>query len=205
MTASPEQVNRSANAADVPSIPPPLNIPPSRARRQLAARLAAKKEGADPDAADSVALAAAEQLPEEPSEGEVDLAPKAESEIADLSSGLEGLQITGLRVGSGGQGVGARLEGLLRNHAEDMGQLSEGSDDDVLSNLGVEGSPQFGDDEVRSTSQAKQRRPLSDSDEEGEGSAAAVAPKTPGSPFPDPDDDDSEEDELVEIRPRKTS
>lgn len=204
MTASPEQTNRSATTADVPSIPPPLNIPPSRARRQLAARLAAKKEGADPDAADSVALAASEQLPDEPSEGDVDLKPKAESEIADLSSGLEGLQITGLRVGNSGQGVGARLEGLLRNHAEDMDELSEGSDDDVLSNLGVEGSPHFGDDGVRRTSEAKERRPLSDSDEEIEGNAA-IAPKPPRSPFADPDDGSSEEDELVEIRPRRTS
>lgn len=148
MTASPEQVSRSTTTAtgDVPSIPPPLNIPPSRARRQLAARLAAKKEGSDPDAADSVALAASEQLPDEPNERDVDLGPKAESEIAGLSSGMEGLQITGLRMGgSGGQGVGARLEGLLREHEEDMDELSEGSDDDVLSNLGVEGSPQFGD------------------------------------------------------------
>lgn len=204
LTASPEQTNRSATTADVPTIPPPLNIPPSRARRQLAARLAAKKEGgADPDAADSVALAASEQLPEEPNERDVDLVLKAEHEIADLSSGLEGLQITGLRTGGGGgQGVSARLEGLLRDHEEDMGELSEGSEDDVLSNLGVEGSPQFGDDGVRRTSEAKERRPLSDSDEENE-SLASSAPKPPRSPFDDPDD--SSEDEMVEMRSRRTS
>lgn len=85
-----------------------------------------------------------------------------------------------------------------------MDQLSEGSDDDVLSNLGLEGSPQFGDAfGVISTSQAKERRPLSDSDEEVEGNAA-IAPKPPRSPFEDPDEDSSEE-EMVEMRPRRTS
>lgn len=136
----------------------------------------------------------------------MDLAPKAESEIEGLDSGLEGLQIIGLRVagGGGGRGVGARLEGLLRDHEEDIGELSEGSEDDVLSHLGVEGSsPSFGGEElgiVRTTSEAKERRPLSDSDEEGE----LDAPKPPRSPFDDPDEDSSEE-ELVEMRPRRTS
>lgn len=172
--------------------------------------MAAKKEGADPDSADSTALAVSEQLPEEPSERDVDLAPKAESEIEDLSSGLEGLQITGLRVagGGGGRGVGARLEGLLREHEEDMGELSEGSEDDVLSHLGLEGSsPGFGGEELgamRTTSEAKERRPLSDSDEDGEGAGRVEAPRPPRSPFADPDEDSSEE-ELVEMRPRRTS
>lgn len=182
----------------MPSIPPPLNIPPSRARRQLAARLAAKKDGGDPDAADSVALAASEQLPEEPHERDVDLALKADSDLADLNSGLDGLQITGLRVGGGGNPVGARLEGLLREHDADMGELSDGSDDDVLSNLGLEGSPRPSG--VRRTSEAKERRPLSDSDEEVE----REAPKPPRSPFDDPDEESSEE-EMVEIPPRRTS
>lgn len=98
--------------------------------------------------------------------------------------------------------MGTRLEGLLRDHEEDMGELSEGSDDDVLSNLGVEGSPRspgFREDGLRTT-QAKQRAPLSDSDEEVE----SAPPKPSRSPFADPDDDSSE-DELVEIRPRRTS
>lgn len=152
---------------------------------------------------DSIALAASEQLPDEPNERDIDLRPKAESDIADLNSGLEGLQITGLRVGGSGPGVGARLEDLLREHEDDMHELSGGSDDDVLSNLGVEGSPQFGDETgLMTTSQARERRPLSDSDEEVEGTIDA--PKPPRSPFEDANDS-SEEDELVEIRPRRTS
>lgn len=61
---------------------------------------------------------------------------------------------------------------------------------------------------MRSTSEAKERRPLSDSDEEVEGSARfspESVPRPPRSPFEDPEEDSSEEDELVEMRPRRTS
>ena len=94
--------------------------------------------------------------------------------------------------------MGARLEGLLRDHEAEMeGELSEGSDDDVLSHLGVEGSPQ----PVRMAREAEVRRPLSDSDEEVQGEGAGI--RRERSPFDDPED--SDEEESLEMRPRRTS
>ncbi|KAK5174059.1 sporulation-induced protein [Saxophila tyrrhenica] len=118
-----EQASPDSNR-DGPSIPPPLNIPPSRARRQLAARLAAKKEAvaaeniADPDAADSVALEVAEQLPQEPED--VELGVATEHAIHETGAGhnspsspKQGLNITGLRTVSGLGATASRFSGLF--------------------------------------------------------------------------------------------
>jgi hypothetical protein len=89
---SNDQSTNSTTTTDPSStgttVPQPLNIPPSRARRQLAARLAQRKQAAeaaeitDPDAADPAALEVAHSLPEEPTELE-SLAPATETELRE--------------------------------------------------------------------------------------------------------------------------
>lgn len=104
----------------------PLNIPPSRARRTLAARLAQKNQNApdsgDPDAADAVAVETASMLPEEPSE--IDHAPGA----ADSNVDGAGLQITGMRTLGGGaaRNAGSKFSGLFSS----SDSSEEGGDSD---------------------------------------------------------------------------
>lgn len=210
-----------------PSIPPPLNIPPSRARRQLAARLAKKKaeanEYADPDAADNVALETASKLPENPDESAIDLGPAAERDISESS----GLQITGLRTVSGA----SRFSGLFGGSDDSSSSDGEtGFDEDEAGrdptlersegdyeDQGAEDSPSLAGrkrsekNRRPSTTEAKERTPLYDEDDD---EAADLGPALDaklvlgGGLSADPvdvHDDSSEEDELVEIRPRRTS
>jgi hypothetical protein len=161
-------------------VPPPLNIPPSRARRQLAARLAQRKqatqaaETSDPDAADSSALEVAHTLPEEPSELE-SLAPATEAELREA----------GLHFRGSGKG---RFGGTFSS--------DEDSSDEELE-LGGKGQD---DSEGRfgrrpSTTEAKERSPLDDDDD-----AVDVGRDGRGS-----SDDDDDDEQLVEIKPRRTS
>lgn len=208
------------------SIPPPLNIPPSRARRQLAARLAKKKaeaaEDADPDAADHAALDVAHQLSEEPGEGDIDLGPATELDIEE-----SGLQITGLRTPKLTSGTASRVQGLF-GASDDSSSSEEGDVDEdgvgrdaTLSREeadyqeSVETADGFArrSKETRrpSTTEAKQRTPLDDDDDETAGLGSAMERKLAISgegPFADPVDADegsSDEDEMVEMRPRRTS
>ena len=133
-----------------PSIaPPPLNIPPSRARRQLAARLAARKEaedaaenGDDPDAADAAAVEAAELMDASPEEGDIDLRPATERSINEGLSGEEerpeGLNITGLRTVAGLGGAAGRFAGLFTHSDDDSSPGS--SDEDGDSGVGDSGN-----------------------------------------------------------------
>ena len=154
-------------------MPQPLNIPPSRARRQLAARLAQRKQAAeaaettDPDAADSSAVEVAHTLPEEPTEVE-SLAPATETELRE--AGLH-----------------------FRNDKSRFGGMFSSDEDSSDEELQLGGKSQ---DESRfgqrpSTTEAKERRPLDDEDD-------AVDVGRNGSS----DDDD---EQLVEIKPRRTS
>ena len=219
---SPTDASKTGGA---PSIPPPLNIPPSRARRQLAARLAKKKaeavENSDPDATDSVAVETASQLPEEPSEGDIDLGPATEREIREAG----GLQITGLRTVGGMSGTASRVSGLFGG--SDDGSSSDGElyfDEDEAGRdptlERAEGEYEDGDEMVGgvgrqskerrrpSTTEAKERTPLDDGDDEAAELGTAMESKLAISgegPFADPLEDSSDDDELVEIRPRRTS
>ncbi|CAK1365312.1 unnamed protein product [Cercospora beticola] len=107
----------------------PLNIPPSRARRTLAARLAQKNQDKtldnDPDAADASAVEIASTLPEEP------LELSNSPEQSDSTKSLDGLQITGLRTVSGAGHVsrasGSKFSGLFSSSDSDS---DNDSDDD---------------------------------------------------------------------------
>nr|POE47295.1 hypothetical protein CFP56_00627 [Quercus suber] len=134
-TLTAEPATTHDGASTTPSIPPPLNIPPSRARLQLAARLAAKKKEEeeeeeeevdasglpDPDAADAAAVELAQHVPTEPN----DIDPDRELSAAT------GLQITGLRGslrGSAAAASGSRFTGLFSS--SDSSSSGGGSDDD---------------------------------------------------------------------------
>jgi len=252
------------NKTGVPSIPPPLNIPPSRARRQLAARLAAKKEAnaaenaADPDAADSAALEAAGMMDEEP--GEMSMAE--ERGMLESGGGGEGLNITGLRTVSGLGATASRFSGLFSgsdDDSSDSGDEGGGGDgygggygayDEDDAGRDVTVGREGGDFEVDeaegmspaghgaagnaaarrraererkgrrpSTTEAKERVALMSDDEDevvgGMGKMVLGEGKAEGGPFADPEDmegvdtrvegDSSDEEQLVEIKPRRTS
>lgn len=144
----PSTTNTTADGSSTGSVPPPLNIPPSRARRQLAARLAQRKQAAeaaettDPDAADQSAVETAHTLPEEPSELE-SLGPATEAELREA-----GLHI---RSGKG------RFGGTFSSD-------EDSSDDELeLGGKGQDDSARFG--RRPSTTEAKERRPLDDEDD----------------------------------------
>ena len=255
-THSPEAVVK-LSSPDGPlgnqsSIPPPLNIPPSRARRQLAARLAQRKREAeavdlDPDAADAVALETASQLPEEPRA--IDLGPATDRAMSEAT----GLQITGLRpVGGLQSGSASRFSGLFgsddsSSSGEEEEEEEEDDDDDdeeeesaheggaagpkgsehaaqgeFLAPVGGVGRRRSqraaGKDRRPSTTEAKERTLLDDDEDDEDLSAADLGEVMDRSlhfgndgegPFADPvemdEEEDSSEDELVEIKPRKTS
>ncbi|KAK5113848.1 hypothetical protein LTR62_003232 [Meristemomyces frigidus] len=200
------------------SIPPPLNIPPSRARRQLAARLAQKRKdelSSDPDAQDALAVETASHLPDE------------SSAMDELKGGVEGLQITGLRTLSGAST--SRFEGLFGSESsssddddDDDGDEDEdaagrdetnfraGADyeqDDRAGGAGPSAWRGAGVKRRPSTTEAKERTPLSDEDDDDALPPPRSAYGSAG-PFADPEDGEDEEDsdeELIEIRPRRTS
>ena len=173
--------------------------------------------------------------------------PDAELEATQRELQESGLQITGLRVlgkpgGVGGKGT-SRFTGLYGSddsssdeeagdgYGEDEDDLDEDdrvARDVTLSQDGVT-SPSAGvgrrrsqrsvDKERRpSTTEAKQRLPLSDEDEEADDSgdlsvamdrSLVLGHEESKGPFADPDEieeeDDSSEEEMVEIRPRRKS
>lgn len=179
-------------------------MPPSRARRQLAARLAAKKKEeapgevgtpTDPDAADAAAVETAHHLPEEPN----DIDP--ERELSEAT----GLQITGLRGSLRGAATNSKFTGLFSSDDSsssgsepDYDEDDAGRDETLLraegdfesstattpadghvinarrAALGAHGPPRR-----PSTTEAKQRRSLIDDDEDD-----------------DEDDDDEDDGEL---------
>jgi hypothetical protein len=211
----------------------------------LAARLAAKKaeaaeNAADPDAADSYALEAANQMPEDPDEGDIDLGPATEREILEAGgpgSPTTGLNITGLRTVSGLGATASRVSDLFAgsDSSDSDGEIvfdeddagrditigrPEGEFEDVaaegMSPAGLAGRRRQGRDEKKrrpSTTEAKERKPLDDEDEDAESLGKAIEAKLvlggeDSGPFADPIDmraDSSDEDEMVEIRPRRTS
>ena len=198
------------------SIPPPLNIPPSRARRQLAARLAAKKAEAansDPDAADNVALDVASTLPTNPGE-EI----RAPDEVLTLP-GESGLEVSGLRtIPSGGA---SRFSGLFGSSDSSSSSDEVGFDEDDAGRditIGREGDDYEDTDggwakgRRPSTTEAKERTPLSDEEEDEDlgpelDAKLVLEESRRRGPFADPvgGSDSSEEEELVEIKPRRSS
>lgn len=231
---SSKQDSSADTAANAPSVPPPLNIPPSRARRTLAARLAQKSQDklaeGDPDAADSTAVGVANSLSIDPPD--VDLAAHAPGRDDDLEE--SGLQITGLRsLGAIDAAASAsKFSGLFSSDSSSDDSSDIDEDDAGRDNTIARPEGDFEDDEggygsglmmkrrdkVRrpSTTEAKERKPLDDDDDDG--SSAPVRPRyAPGGgegPFADsvhPDDDDDDDDDssdddgIVEIRTRRTS
>lgn len=146
-TNDPSATATAGESSGTGSIPPPLNIPPSRARRQLAARLAQRKQAAeaaettDPDAADLSAVETAQTLPEEPSELE-SLGPATEAELREA----------GLRVHSGKGRFGGTFSSDEDSSDEELELGGKGQDDG-----------RFG--RRPSTTEAKERRPLDDEDD----------------------------------------
>lgn len=209
----------------------------SRARRQLARRLEAKKaeatRNADPDAADSVALETANQLPDEPYEQMLDL-NTGSNDDDDVDD--SGLQITGLRTVGGIGGSASRFSGLFGGSDDSSSSGDDiGFDEDDAGRDETLGRPEGDYEDLDepssgsasrqriqavhrrpSTTEAKQRTPLDDEDDDDDDEAAdlsqafdsKLAMRSEG-PFADPIDVDestsSDEDELVEIRPRRTS
>ncbi|KAK3110822.1 sporulation-induced protein [Teratosphaeriaceae sp. CCFEE 6253] len=128
-----EQTDESAHPDPAAStIPPPLNIPPSRARRQLAARLAQKQKEAeadgDPDAADGEAVELAERMPEEGFGHGGGGLPGADEDGEGEGDG--GLQITGLRTGLVARGSASRFSGLFGSESSSSGE-DEDEDEDA--------------------------------------------------------------------------
>lgn len=249
------QASPESNKTGAASIPPPLNIPPSRARRQLAARLAARKEAEaaendeDPDAADSAALEAASLMSENPDEGDIDLGPATERDINEATSAAtptSGLNITGLRTVGGLGEAASRFSGLFTDHAyssDSSGDEDEDDEDDAgrdhtvgrpegdyedsstaesMSPVIASGStarrPRLEKARRQSTTEAKTRTPLDDDDDDEVGELERDVQgrlvlggdnvEDDRGPFADPIDmrgSSSDEDELVEIRPRRTS
>lgn len=141
---SPPQTGTAGTADPTATVPPPLNIPPSRARRQLAARLAQRKKDAeaaatDPDSVDAAALDTAARLPEDPPE--IDLGPASERELRDA-----GLQLAGLRARGAG-GSASRFSGLFgSDDSSDASSAEEGADDEEDEGMG--GRQGFDEDEA---------------------------------------------------------
>ncbi|QIW99424.1 hypothetical protein AMS68_004942 [Peltaster fructicola] len=171
---SEDEQDNTANASS--SIPPPLKIPPSRARRQLAARLAQRKKDAeaaetDPDAADHAALETAAQLPEQPNE--LDLGPATERELQEV-----GLQLSGTRT-SKGPGSASKFSGLFGSDdsssdssldEDDAGrdETLDRDEDDYEDDAPITFGRRRDDARVRrpSTTEVKERRPLDDDDDD---------------------------------------
>lgn len=178
-------------------------------------------ENADPDAADHVPLETANTLPEDPDDHPIDLSSIEEA----------GLQITGLRTVSGMTGSASRFSGLFSGSDDSSSSDDEigfdeddaGKDetiaraagdfevDDDSSGLTQRWSRRDSRDRRPSTTEAKERTPLDDGEDEaadlGRAFDAKLAIGAEG-PFADPvdvNDNSSDEDELVEIRPRRTS
>lgn len=177
------------------------------------AKKKAEAAGNDPDATDHVALQAASTLPTEP--GEETLSP------GDVITppGESGLEATGLRTLPAGGA--SRFSGLFAgsddssSSGDDMGFDEDDAGRDLT--MGREGDD-FEDTDGGwakgrrpSTTEAKERTLLDDEDDEDLGPELAaklvLEDRNRKGPFADPvgGSDSSEEEELVEIRPRRTS
>ena len=172
----------------------------------------------DPDAADVVALEAAERLEGDGDDGLIDMGPASPQSPV----GSSGLQITGLRTVEDISRNTSRFEGLFGSEDsssddDDFDEDDAGRDltvgraegdyeqDDPAAGINRRRS---GKDRRPSTHEAKERTLLDDEDDDLGISTSGYRNLGEG-PFADPDgldeDDDDSEGELVEIRPRRTS
>ena len=178
------------------TIPPPLAITPSRARRTLAARLAQRTQEKavlenDPDAADNAVLSVASMLPDEPID--IDLGAATERDIEEATATRFSRQ-------PATQGTG-KFSGLFSSSEDEDDSDSSGHSSNFDEDDAVRDHTLFrpeGDYEDMSesstarlkrrpiTTEAKQRTPLDDEDE-------------------DEEDSSSDDEGMVEIRPRRTS
>ncbi|KAI7546931.1 SAPS-domain-containing protein [Hortaea werneckii] len=213
----------SPDAGKTGSVLEPLKIPPSRARRQLQARLDAKKEKEpdrhDPDVEDAAAVETATHLPNEPDDLDDNLG-------AGDPQSPEG-PLTGVKTVRGMKESGSKFSGLFGSDSSDDEDEDEDDDEttserndhpgvdrptgitegshgqDTSSGVGRRNSQKG---RRPSTTEAKERQPLSDEDEDvaaAEQMEQLRINETRGS-FTYPDDDSSDDD-MVEIRPRRTS
>jgi hypothetical protein len=176
----------------------------------------------DPDAADPAALESAQQLPNEPSELDVDLGPATERELQEAGLQISGLR--GLKKGSAdtygysdiytsddGTSSSSGEEDEDEDHAErdEMMARKEGSYDGA--EIGSIARQKNKKEQGRrpSTTEAKERTPLDSDDEEGCMESAFDRKMVLGEgPFADPEDiedEDSDEDEMIEIKSRRAS
>ncbi|KAI6932735.1 hypothetical protein KC355_g16170, partial [Hortaea werneckii] len=173
----------SPDAGKTGSIPEPLKIPPSRARRQLQARLDAKKEKEpdrhDPDVEDAAAVETATHLPNEPDDLDDNFGAR------DPQSPEE--PITGVKTVRGMKESGSKFSGLFGSDSSD--DEDEDEDDDEATSerndhpgvdrpSGTTEGPHGQDSSSGvgrrnsqkgrrpSTTEAKERQPLSDEDED---------------------------------------
>ncbi|WPG97743.1 Hypothetical protein R9X50_00052400 [Acrodontium crateriforme] len=158
------------------SLPQALNVAPSRARLQLAARLAQRKKEAqasahgDPDVDDVTAVATAHSLPDNPPD--IDMAPSAE--------GGQGLKITGIRtLSDASRFSGMFSSGSSSSSSDDfdedeagrditVGRLGGDYEDDTSGSAGFVYSKRSKEQRRPSTTEAKERRPLDDDDDDDE-------------------------------------
>ena len=163
-------------------------------------------------------------MPEDPAEPIIDLGSPPED---DALGG--GLQITGLRTVGGMSDHATRFSGLFNVSDEDDSSSEEGmagfdEDDagrdltvgnpggDYEENDGVDGVGRKREQKDRrpSTTEAKQRTPLDDDEDDedpadiGRAIDAKMVLRGEG-PIADPAEESSDDEELVEIRPRRTS
>ncbi|GAB7350425.1 hypothetical protein MBLNU459_g1036t1 [Dothideomycetes sp. NU459] len=207
-----EQIATSSTTAT----PTPLNVAPSRARRQLALRLAARQkessdiEASDPDAADPIALETSETLEVEPLSDlpDLDLSAPAERDLQE--AGLPGLRVSGLRVKRTGETAarataadrfsvfGSGLDSNSSSSSSSLGSEDEGEEDEGSRRHGHKGDDDDDDDDDNTSSPRKGRRPSTteakfriplDDDEADRGGVTRSGLATEGaaeSPFADP-------------------
>lgn len=189
--------------------------------RRLAAKNSAAVPNADLNAADNVALESASTLPEDPDEHPIDLS------VADGDVEEAGLQVTGLRTVGGASRFSGLFSGSDDSSSSDddinFDEDDAGKDETIAraegdfegddDNSGFSGrwNRKYSPARRPSTTEAKERTPLDDDEDEaadlGRAFDAKLAIGAEG-PFADPidvNDNSSDEDELVEIRPRRTS
>ncbi|OQO11223.1 hypothetical protein B0A48_05479 [Cryoendolithus antarcticus] len=227
---SPFTEEEQNSPKDNKTLPPPLNIPPSRARRLLAQRLAQKKENTehDPDAADATAIETANQLPLEPDSLATDLGPATERELQEAGLHISGLDTVAQDRAATGSSDGAQdIDDINSSDCTDGSSDDEDSllrhsgDDDVDESGLLRRRSQKQRQRRPSTTEAKERHMLDSSDEEeeedeeGEGMESAFDRKLVlgEGPFADPvgegssdgDEGGSSEEEVVEMKVRRAS
>lgn len=180
----------------------------------------------DPDAADPAALETAAQLPTEPLGDITDLDLGAPTEHQMREAGITGLSIRGSPARSFQPTLnsGDTDSGGEHSSGEETNQSSSDDDDDDLEDdeerttrMGVVRRRSRKQRERRpSTTEARVRTPLEDDEDPDFGGGRDLSLDAPGEgegegPFADPVDlgtsseEDSSDEDLVEIRPRRTS